>query len=167
MRFENEYSFLSNFYTTPIQVNINGKELLFRNTEAAFQAHKNKSLSDKFCLLSGYNAKKYGRQIPLDVSLDQWNNNDRYYVMAKVLWIKFQNETLFKLLQNVKEPIIEDNYWNDTFWGVCINKKYDHVGKNVLGQLLTCIKENGNGEDGLKALYKLCEELKEKYREIV
>lgn len=71
MQFRDKYSFLSNFYTTPVKVIINDKELLFQNSEAAFHAHKNKALADKFCLLTGYQAKKYGKEIPLDVSIEE------------------------------------------------------------------------------------------------
>ena len=60
----------------------------------------------------------------------------------------------------VTEPIVEDNYWNDTFWGVCTNKKYNHEGKNVLGQMLTCIKETNNNFDELIAL---CDKLIQEY----
>lgn len=84
MQFRDNYSFLSNFYTTPVKVVIDKRELFFQNSEAAFHAHKNKSLAEKFCLLTGYQAKKYGKEIPLDMSIEEWNDI-RYYVMAKVL----------------------------------------------------------------------------------
>ncbi len=71
MLFKDNYAFLSNFYTTPVRVIIDKKELIFRNAEAAFQAHKNKSLADKFCLLTGNEAKQYGQKIPLDVSVEE------------------------------------------------------------------------------------------------
>lgn len=159
MLMRDKYEFLSNFYNDPkypITILIGGRELTFRNSEAAFHAYKNPSLADKFCLLTPYEAKKYGRLIPLAMSLDEWNNSARYYAMATVLWTKFNHKDLMDKLLAVDEPIVEDNYWNDTFWGVCTNKKYNHEGKNVLGQMLTCIKENNNSFD---ALIALCEKL--------
>ena len=163
MLMRDKYEFLSNFYSDPkypIIVEIEGKKLTFRNSEAAFQAHKNPELADKFCLLTAYEAKKYGRQIPLAMSLDEWNNKKRYYAMATVLHNKFLYSDLMEKLLAVTEPIGEDNYWNDTFWGVCTNKKYNHEGKNVLGQMLTCIKETNNNFD---ELITLCDKLIQEY----
>jgi len=43
---------------------------------------------------------------------------------------------LQKLLIDIKEPIVEDNYWGDIYWGVCRG-----VGQNKLGKMLEKIKE--------------------------
>jgi predicted NAD-dependent protein-ADP-ribosyltransferase YbiA (DUF1768 family) len=43
---------------------------------------------------------------------------------------------LSEQLKQITEPIVENNTWNDTYWGVCNN-----VGENHLGKLLTEIKE--------------------------
>ena len=81
--------------------------------------------------------------------------------MAKVLHNKFKNYGLLFLLKLIKEEIVEDNYWDDTFWGVCTNKNYNHVGKNILGKMLMNIRDNNNDYDVLLAyinteLVKLC-----------
>ena len=141
MLMKDDYFFLSNFYPCDIIIEINGKKLRFKNAEAAFQAQKNYDLAEKFTLLSGSEAKKLGRQIP--ITTENWNV-DRLYAMAKVLHSKFSNYSLLFLLKLVKEEIVEDNYWDDTFWGVCTNKKYDHVGKNMLGKMLMNIRDNNN-----------------------
>jgi nicotinate (nicotinamide) nucleotide adenylyltransferase len=57
--------------------------------------------------------------------------------MEEILRIKFSNIDLAEKLKNVKEPIVEDNTWHDTFWGVC-----DGQGKNMLGKLLEKIKKD-------------------------
>lgn len=56
--------------------------------------------------------------------------------MYEVVKAKFsQNEDFKALLLQVKEPIVEDNTWNDTYWGVC-----NGVGQNKLGKILEKIK---------------------------
>jgi len=143
MRFVDKYDFLSNFYTCPVTIdffnndNSESKKLSFRNSEAAFQALKNYELADKFCNLTGSEAKYYGKRIPLTTK--DWNKV-RIIMMARVLNAKFsQNPDLMNKLKNVKETIVEDNYWKDYFWGVCNGK-----GKNRLGLLLMKIRDTNN-----------------------
>ena len=49
---------------------------------------------------------------------------------------KFSDPVLRRKLMAVEEPIVEDNWWNDTYWGVCRG-----VGENRLGQILSKIRE--------------------------
>ena len=123
---------------------LNDKIFIFQNTEAAFQAQKNINLAEHFCLLSASEAKKLGRQIP--ITTENWNEY-RLYAMADALHEKFKDYSLLVQLKSVTEEIVEDNYWNDTFWGVCTNKTYKHEGKNMLGKLLMCIRDNNNNKD--------------------
>lgn len=158
MLFKDKYFFLSNFYPCEIVIEINGEKLSYKNAEAAYQAQKNYSVADKFMLLPGAQAKKLGKTIPL--TTENWNQ-ERLYAMAKVLHSKFTNYALLFMLKLIKEEIVEDNFWGDTFWGVCTNKKYDHVGKNVLGKMLMNIRDNNNDYNCLLAyintdLIKLC-----------
>jgi len=56
--------------------------------------------------------------------------------MYHVLKAKFtQHPDLLKKLKQINEPIIEENHWNDTYWGTC-----NGVGHNYLGRFLTRIK---------------------------
>ena len=158
MILKDDYFFLSNFYPCEVTVEISGEKLKFKNAEAAYQAQKNYKLADKFCLLSGSEAKKLGRQIPL--TTESWNT-ERLYAMAKALNSKFQNYALLFMLKLVKEEIIEDNYWDDIFWGICTNKRHDHEGKNILGKMLMNIRDYDNDYNCLlayinKELIKLC-----------
>lgn len=163
MEFRGNYAFLSNMYSTPVEVYIKKEKYVFRNSEAAFQAHKNPSSAHMFETLNGVEAKRAGKKIQLAYTVDQWNIM-RVYSMAKVIWCKFQNPSLYEKLKQVEEPIVEDNTWNDTYWGVCTNKKYDHKGKNILGRLLTGLKEYGTTQEGLNKLYDLCNKIvEEKY----
>ena len=50
--------------------------------------------------------------------------------MKEILIAKFtQNPILLIKLKEITEPIIEENTWNDTFWGVCNNKGYNNLGR--------------------------------------
>lgn len=144
-----EYAFLSNFYNVPISIVLAGETYTFRNTEAAFQAQKNYSRAKEFELLTASEAKKLGKSV--EITTEDWDHN-RLFAMARVLHAKFKSEDLMAKLKNVTEEIVEDNYWNDTFWGVCTNRKYDHVGKNMLGKMLMNIRDNNND---LNCLLKL------------
>lgn len=136
MRMINEYAFLSNFYETPITMWLDKMEITFQNSEAAFQAHKNYERAEDFAELSPAEAKKLGRKVEL--TTPNWETN-RLYAMARVLHHKFQNAELMDKLKQVQGEIVEDNTWNDYFWGVCRGK-----GKNMLGKLLMNIRDNDN-----------------------
>lgn len=130
MYFREKYWFLSNMY--PCELRING--LVFSCAEAAFQSFKTTDLEErkKFQNINGFEAKKLGKRIKLR---EDWNNI-RLDVMDAVLKVKFkQHPELYKLLKSINEPIVEDNNWNDMFWGRCNGK-----GKNYLGCLLERIK---------------------------
>ena len=134
MFFRNEYHFLSNMYPCKVEIIINGQIMQFKCAESAFQAQKNPNLASMFVELNGFEAKKLGRKITITSS--DWDEKVRLIAMENVLLAKFsQNPLLKEKLLNVKEPIIEENTWNDTFWGVCNGK-----GENMLGKILEKIK---------------------------
>lgn len=143
MRFRDQYFFLSNFYETPVTVPIDRAHpekgsLTFHNAEAAYQAYKyegNRGAMQLFTGLRGADAKHAGYRTPI-TDINIWNNK-RIDVMRCVLTAKFtQNKELAKQLIAVTEPIIEENFWNDTFWGVCHGQ-----GENHLGRLLEEIRQ--------------------------
>lgn len=129
--FQDQYRFLSNFYGVPVTYN----NLTFGSNEAAFQAQKDPSRSEEFTNLTPNKAKALGRQVKLR---DDWNNV-RLKIMEEINIIKFtENEYLKKkLIETGDRELIEGNYWNDTYWGVCRN-----VGENNLGKILMKIRES-------------------------
>lgn len=132
MRFRNEYKFLSNMYTgDPIIMTIGRRPYTFTCVEAAFQAHKDPSRADEFENIDGYAAKKLGRQVNLRPDWEQVKDD----IMLECLRQKFSTAYMQKKLIAVDEPIVEDNTWNDTYWGKC-----NGVGQNRLGQLLEQVK---------------------------
>lgn len=121
--------FLSNFYEYPITVN--GAE--YRSAENAFQSFKTLDLEERknlFSQCTPKRAKHLGRIVKLR---DDWEEI-KLEVMYKVVLIKFSN-TLFlrrKLILTGNQELIEENYWNDIFWGRCNNKGENHLGKILM-----------------------------------
>jgi predicted NAD-dependent protein-ADP-ribosyltransferase YbiA (DUF1768 family) len=57
-------------------------------------------------------------------------------VMETAVRIKFTDpELAAKLIATGDEELIEGNWWNDTFWGVC-----NGVGENHLGKILMKVR---------------------------
>ena len=142
MIFKDDYFFLSTFYICSIELNIDGKDCKFTNVEAAYQAQKVPEIADHFSQIKGLEAKRMEGK--LRITQNNWEEF-RLYAMANALHSKFSNKILYARLCAIKEPIIHDNYWGDTFWGV-----YKGKGKNILGKLLMCIRDTNND---INALY--------------
>jgi len=128
MLFKNKYSFLSNMCSFGKEVRI--KDLLVRSVENYYQAMKteNTYMRNFILTLNSYEAKRIGK----DIALSDDFLKDKIQIMKDALDIKF-NIPIFKylLLSTKDTKLVEDNYWKDTFWGVC-----DGVGENNLGKLL-------------------------------
>lgn len=78
-------------------------------------------------------AKKRGREIAIR---DDWHNA-KLFVMRELLIKKFRDENLRrKLLETGSSHLIENNYWNDHFWGICNN-----IGHNWLGRILMNLRD--------------------------
>jgi len=131
--FKDEYFFLSNFY--PCKIFYDG--LIYTSVESAYQSSKTLSpiIRKDFINLSPSEAKLKGRKISLRPNFD----NIKYNIMYELVSFKFvSNPELSKKLLETKDTIIiEGNYWNDTYWGVC-----DNTGKNNLGIILMQVREN-------------------------
>ena len=132
---EERYRFLSNFYPAPVRF----EGLVYPTVENAYQASKIiPKHRNFFQQLTPGQAKREWKQYPL---VDDWNNN-KMKIMFKLLVQKFKNPVLRQKLIDIHEEIIEDNYWHDNFWGNCLcDKCQNKPGENVLGRLLTVIRE--------------------------
>lgn len=111
------------------------EDLSFYSAEAAFQSAKSTDLNirKQFCCLFPKQAKKMGRAIRLREDWEEVKDQ----VMYDILKSKFSNERLRQLLlQTGNKELIENNSWNDTYWGVCNGK-----GQNKLGKLLMQVRE--------------------------
>lgn len=141
MLFKDKYFFLSTFHICPFTLEIEGKECKFTNVEAAYQAQKNPDIADKFSQVKGLEAKRFDNT--LKITVPDW---EHYHLiaMAKALNAKFKNKAMFAQLKAIEEDIVHDNYWHDTYWGVSKGE-----GKNILGKMLMCIRDNDNDLDKL------------------
>ena len=139
MLFKDEFFFLSTFYIIPFNLTINGKDCKFLNVEAAYQAQKNPEIADRFSQVKGLEAKRMDDS--LKITVDNWDSY-KLYAMANALHAKFENKILFAQLKVIKEDILHDNYWKDTYWGV-----YKNEGKNILGKMLMNIRDNNNDKE--------------------
>ena len=129
--FRNEYSWLSNFYDSPVVID----GLTYRNAESAYQATKcaDPNNRQRFIDLTGAQAKRLGRTLRMD---PDWERK-KFGVMYKIVEDKFlRNTTLMRWLQETgDQELVEGNTWNDTYWGVCGGK-----GENNLGIILMTIR---------------------------
>jgi ribA/ribD-fused uncharacterized protein len=134
VRFRGKYSFLSNFYNSPIVY----KDKVYSTAEHLFQCCKTESEKEREWIRTAHSpaeAKGRGRKVSLR---NDWNKI-KVNAMRGVLKLKFkQNKDLLKRLMEIEGEIVEDNEWNDKYWGKC-----NGVGKNVLGKLLMEIRDNG------------------------
>ena len=134
MLFRDNYDFLSNFY----ECSVKWGGITYRNTEAAFQASKctgiNEHMRVQFTTLTGSEAKKLGRKVPIRMDWEQV----KVGIMHDIVYCKFkQNLDLAKkLIDTGNIEIAEDNTWGDRFWGKCKG-----IGKNVLGIILMQVRE--------------------------
>lgn len=130
--FKGKYSFLSNFYSAPVVF----EGLVYKNNEAAFQSAKcvNKKDRIQFQNLLANEAKRLGRRVKLRPDWEDIKDE----VMYEVVLDKFKrNDNLKeKLLDTANAELIEENWWNDTYWGVCKGK-----GKNKLGKILMKVRD--------------------------
>ena len=129
--FDGKYRFLSNFYNS--KVIYEGLEYL--SIEAAFQAAKTTDIMERlaFTKYDPSQAKKEGRRIKLR---SDWEKI-KLGVMENLVRQKF-NQPSFKekLIGTGNEELVEGNWWNDTFWGVCNGE-----GQNNLGKILMKIRK--------------------------
>jgi len=130
--FTGEYRFLSNFYG----ISIYFEGITYPSVEHAYQASKTLDTSERMtiarCGTPG-RAKRLGKLNPLR---PRWNEK-KLYIMLSLVRQKFNTNPLKgKLLLTGGELLIEENTWNDTFWGTC-----NGVGQNHLGKILMKVRE--------------------------
>ena len=131
-KFSGENEFLSNFY--PVDVEFDG--VTFSSVEHAYQAAKSIFPEDREkirkCEPPGQ-AKRKGTEKRIR---EDWDAV-KVEIMLELVAQKFEsNEQLKeKLLATGNAILIEGNWWNDTFWGVCNGE-----GKNTLGVIIMFIR---------------------------
>ena len=141
-KFDGEYSFLSNFYNSPIDYEFDVEMITTVPTvEHAFQAAKTLNMSEEFEILKAKTpgeAKRIGRKALLRHDWEKCKDN----VMLGFLRQKFAiPELREKLLGTGDATLIEGPTWHDRYWGICSCDKCGGRGQNRLGELLMQVRE--------------------------
>lgn len=130
--FKEQHRWLSNFW--PAEIKVNG--IVYPTVEHAYVAMKTNDVElrkEISKLSTPGKAKSFGRQL---IVRDNWDEI-KVEIMYELLKLKFNiPELKEKLLGTNSSIIVEENTWNDTFWGVCAGK-----GSNTLGLLLMRIRQ--------------------------
>ncbi len=130
--FKNEYAFLSNFTPSPISDEFG----TYPTVEHYFQSKKATNKEDFLSIINAPTpaaAKQLGKRIQLRPDWEEIKDQ----VMLEELREKFSIlEFKILLLFTGQEEIAEENYWHDTYWGICNGK-----GQNKLGKLLMQVRE--------------------------
>jgi len=138
--FKGQYKFLSNFQETSIRF---GKHV-YPSAEHLFQFLKTKPGSSWESAIqlarSPGKAKKAGQECELPADWEAM----KVPLMMVVLRLKFQDKHLARRLKETgTAKLIEGSVWHDNFWGDCTCQNCRAIpGKNMLGVLLMCLREN-------------------------
>jgi ribA/ribD-fused uncharacterized protein len=136
--FAGEYSWLSNFYPAPIDLDSED----YPSVEHAFQAAKTDDPDERANIRanpSPINAKYAGKHVALRLG---WNDL-RFGVMETLVRQKFTRyaDLRDKLLATGDAELIEGNTWRDTTWGAVWNADKGYwTGKNHLGKILMQVR---------------------------
>ena len=130
--FNDNYSFLSNFYRCSVMFD----GILYPSSENAYQAAKTIVKEDRLRFVDMTSGKSK-REGDLLIKRDNWHTL-KFEIMFIILFDKFtRNEDLkIKLLATGNSYLEETNHWGDQVWGVCNN-----LGENNLGKILMKIRE--------------------------
>lgn len=138
-RFEGRWHFLSNFYPCEIEhqgINYPSVEhyyVAMKFDDEQFIDGKYYTPGDLRELISKIKdpgqVKKFGRKVKLRKNWDSY----KLEVMNWGVREKFKSPKLSELLLSTgNEELIEGNFWQDTFWGVCNGKGKNHLGKILM-----------------------------------
>lgn len=136
--FDGEFSFLSNFSPHTVVF----AKHIWPTAEHCFQAMKTTNEFERksilHCATPG-KAKRLGRKVTLREDWEAMIPKEplKVMVMRMIVRAKFTQHTDIRelLIATGRAELIEGNWWNDTFWGVCRG-----VGENHLGKILMQVR---------------------------
>ncbi|TDP92298.1 hypothetical protein EDF62_1503 [Leucobacter luti] len=136
--FSGEHRWLSNFWLSPVTLD----GVTAATAEHHYQAAKAMNTDDWSQVMSAETpgaAKRAGSAIE---ARDDWDDV-KVQVMRRVTEAKFKYPDLAKrLLDTGHAPLIEENHWHDTFWGVCSCDVHGYSGQNMLGRILMDVRQS-------------------------
>lgn len=137
--FDNEYAFLSNFYSSPFSVD----GIKYPTVEHYFQAQKTLDQNERRAIAAESTpdrAKRAGRHVHLRSDWEAVKDS----VMLDGLQRKFADPKLAKmLLATDGQELVEGTTWHDNEWGNCYCSRCRNIqGKNKLGKLLMKVRED-------------------------
>ena len=137
--FKGEYFFLSNFYESYTTIN----HIVYPTIEHFFQSQKAMRIEERKAIIEANSpniAKAIGRKVQLRPDWEEI----KVQVMYDGVKAKFSKNPILKakLLAIGDAELIEGNWWNDTYWGICKG-----VGKNKLGKILMRVRDELNKEN--------------------
>ena len=131
-KFDNEYIFLSNYYTQ----NITYKGITYN---CAMNAYYGQLISDNLQKKAIANATP-SRALSMvinSISKIDYSQEEQDNIMYEILKVKFSDSKLKNLLlQTNQEPLNNNINWEDTYWGICNDE-----GDNKLGKLLMKLRD--------------------------
>jgi ribA/ribD-fused uncharacterized protein len=129
-RFINEYAFLSNFHLATVRWD--GK--LWKSVEHAYQAAKTLDEEQREMIRATRTpgeAKRLGQAVNIRPDWD----NVKLDIMRELIHEKFMNPFLrHRLLETGDAELIEMNFWNDKFWGICRGEGKNHLGRILMDE---------------------------------
>lgn len=137
--FNDELSFLSNFYLSHIRVFNHG----YKSAEHLYQTLKCANESDKKKIRKTETPRQAKILSKFIETRSDWNEEKKTEIMETVLKLKFKKRKLRNRLINTDDAeLIYLNYWHDTFWGVCMCTTHNRTGQNQLGVLLMKLRSS-------------------------
>jgi len=143
MLFKDEYGFLSNMYPATVTMvadeefkkkypNVVFDNTIYPTSEHAYMAMKSDDPKWREFILSEENPRKV-KKASRDIKLrSDWDSIKRE-IMEAVVCLKFtQHQELLDKLRKIDGRIVEDNFWNDTYFGVCRGVGYNHLGRILM-----------------------------------
>lgn len=134
--FFGEYRFLSNMHGARVPIRDGDATFLYPSAETAYQAQKLESRTSRLVMAQypGPTAKELSRSSGFRMGMTRNWYFLKLSAMRKVVTAKFDHNTELreKLFATEDAELVEENWWGDTFWGICNGRGRNHLGKILM-----------------------------------
>ena len=139
--FRGEYRWLSNFHL----IDVEWQGDVYKSTEAAYQAAKTDDPEERRRIREAKTcgrAKRLGQKVTMSPAWKEKERSCKIATMRGIVRKKFEDPLLReKLIQTGRHHLIEQNDWNDKFWGVCGGEGENHMGRILMDIRAEIIEE--------------------------